>query len=256
MSGLGTTGSERWHTIVLKLSLCEREEHMTSLMKEIIGRKYPLVLSFVNAHAANLMWKNLDFFRHLESSDLLLRDGIGMRFLLLLLKRRPGLNLNGTDFIPALLEKLPRSTHLAIYGTEEPYLSGGSSRVREMGIAAIDIDHGFHADSYYVERMRATSPDVVLLAMGMPKQERIAVALRHAAGSRPILIINGGAVIDFLAGRFPRAPRWMRVVGIEWLFRLITEPARLWRRYVLGNILFLWRAAICWSIRSTRQSKL
>jgi exopolysaccharide biosynthesis WecB/TagA/CpsF family protein len=63
-----------------------------------------------------------------------------------------------------------------------------------------------------------------------------------AALDRPCTIAAGGAILDFWAGRFPRAPLWMRRAGIEWVFRLLREPRRLWRRYVLGNPLLLWRA--------------
>jgi len=58
----------------------------------------------------------------------------------------------------------------------------------------------------------------------------------------PMLVVNGGAILDFLAGRFPRAPKWMRTLGLEWLFRLVREPGRLFQRYVIGNGVFLWRA--------------
>jgi exopolysaccharide biosynthesis WecB/TagA/CpsF family protein len=76
--------------------------------------------------------------------------------------------------------------------------------------------------------------------MGMPKQERVARAIRSAADVHS-LIICGGAIIDFIAGRFPRAPKWMRRHGIEWMYRLAHEPRRLLARYLIGNPLFLCR---------------
>jgi hypothetical protein len=87
--------------------------------------------------------------------------------------------------------------------------------------------------------------------MGMPRQEEVAIALRAALGF-PCLIVCGGAIIDFLGGKVPRAPVWMRRCGLEWAFRLGREPRRLWNRYVHGNPRFLKRA---WSMamRSLRQ---
>ena len=79
--------------------------------------------------------------------------------------------------------------------------------------------------------------------MGMPRQELIADAMVTEA-SYPILIINGGAILDFMAGRVKRAPLRLRQVGLEWLFRLYIEPRRLWRRYLVGNALFLTRAGV------------
>src|SRR5690606_40821841 len=74
---------------------------------------------------------------------------------------------------------------------------------------------------------------IIVLAMGMPKQEQVAVQLRDALNT-PALLICGGAILDFAAERFPRAPLWMRRFGLEWLFRLLLEPRRLFKRYALG----------------------
>ena len=93
---------------------------------------------------------------------------------------------------------------------------------------------------------------MVILGMGMPTQELLSAMLaRELPG--PVLIVNGGAILDFIAGRVRRAPGLMRRLGLEWLFRLLLEPARLWRRYLLGNVIFLWRTAqIMLSQRATR----
>jgi exopolysaccharide biosynthesis WecB/TagA/CpsF family protein len=78
--------------------------------------------------------------------------------------------------------------------------------------------------------------------MGMPKQE--AVAARLANSGVPCLIVCGGAILDFLGGKVSRAPQWMRRLGCEWVFRLISEPKRLFTRYVVGNPMFLLRTLI------------
>jgi N-acetylglucosaminyldiphosphoundecaprenol N-acetyl-beta-D-mannosaminyltransferase len=75
----------------------------------------------------------------------------------------------------------------------------------------------------------------------MPRQELVARSLR-AQLDYPCLIVCGGAIIDFLGGKTARAPVWMRRLGLEWVYRLVQEPGRLFRRYVLGNPLFLARA--------------
>jgi exopolysaccharide biosynthesis WecB/TagA/CpsF family protein len=78
--------------------------------------------------------------------------------------------------------------------------------------------------------------------MGMPRQELLSAMIAKELRG-PILIVNGGAILDFMAGRFKRAPRMLRRLGLEWAFRLLLEPNRLWRRYLLGNFVFLWRTA-------------
>jgi len=238
-----TLGSGCWMDIVNKLHICKSESEINLLLTKLLDKKNsPLILSFVNAHAYNVAWENKIFAQNLLSSDYILRDGIGVKLLLRCFGSDPGMNLNGTDFIPKILELLPRNTTVAIYGTEEPWLTKATQMLKGMGFSSLHTSHGFHPDQWYVEHAIKTSPELVLLAMGMPKQERVAPLIRNALSNKNTLIINGGAVIDFIAGRFPRAPKWIRSAGFEWLFRLIIQPRRLYRRYIYGNILFIIRA--------------
>jgi N-acetylglucosaminyldiphosphoundecaprenol N-acetyl-beta-D-mannosaminyltransferase len=77
---------------------------------------------------------------------------------------------------------------------------------------------------------------LVFVALGCPKQEAWMLAHRGALGA---VMLGAGAAFDFLAGTQPRAPRWMRRAGLEWMHRLYREPRRLWRRYLVTNTLFL-----------------
>ncbi len=86
--------------------------------------------------------------------------------------------------------------------------------------------------------IRRARPQVLLVGLGAPKQE-LWMARAAAAGSRVPLTLGVGAAFDFLGGAKPQAPRWMGAAGLEWLFRLASEPRRLWRRYLLLNPLFL-----------------
>ena len=75
--------------------------------------------------------------------------------------------------------------------------------------------------------------------MGMPKQEKIAALIRDTRMTT--LVVCGGAIIDFMGNKIKRAPRWVRQLGFEWLYRLMLEPKRLYKRYVLGNPVFIFR---------------
>ncbi len=216
-------------------------EAKEALIADLLSFDRPKVLSFFNAHALNLCWSSPEAYAHFSASDVLLRDGIGARILLGLLGRDAGDNLNGTDFIPALLDRA-LGRRLAVWGGEEAFVTEAARKLALKGHAIVSVHHGFAAPGFYASLFQQEKPDLVLLGMGMPRQESLAVSLR-ALGERPCLIINGGAVVDFMAGKFPRAPRAMRRLGLEWLFRLGVEPQRLFRRYVLGNVLFLYRVA-------------
>jgi exopolysaccharide biosynthesis WecB/TagA/CpsF family protein len=92
--------------------------------------------------------------------------------------------------------------------------------------------------------------------MGMPKQERVAALLaRHL--DYPCLIICGGAILDFLGGKVTRAPKAFRRIGMEWLYRFMLEPKRLFKRYMVGNFVFLYRGyRLAGSSRKARTEEL
>jgi N-acetylglucosaminyldiphosphoundecaprenol N-acetyl-beta-D-mannosaminyltransferase len=232
----------RWHELVKGIvrvhSSCGEQQLIDWLMRP--GE--PRVLAFVNAHAMNAAATSRPFFDALASADLLLRDGSGVAILLRLLNQPPGLNLNGTDLIPKILGRCGAKT-VALFGTEDPYLARARSVVASRiapGVRCIAA-HGFLETAQYVRLAAAHRPAVIVLGMGVPRQEEVAVALRAAIGF-PCLIICGGAIIDFLGNKTPRAPGWVRRSGLEWLYRLAREPRRLFRRYVIGNPLFIARA--------------
>ncbi len=88
-----------------------------------------------------------------------------------------------------------------------------------------------------VDRLRETKPDILFTGISAPKQE---IWIAENLGRLQVPVAMGvGAAFDFLSGRIPRAPLWMQKIGLEWLYRLWREPRRLWRRYVLGNLIFL-----------------
>lgn len=90
------------------------------------------------------------------------------------------------------------------------------------------------------ERIRCSGADIVWVGLGTPKQDHEAARLATAVSALPVAI---GAAFDFAAGAKPEAPAWITGAGLEWLFRLATEPRRLWRRYLIGNVLFIYAAA-------------
>jgi N-acetylglucosaminyldiphosphoundecaprenol N-acetyl-beta-D-mannosaminyltransferase len=75
--------------------------------------------------------------------------------------------------------------------------------------------------------------------MGAPRQEQWLA--EHAADLAPRVRMGVGGLFDFYSGRIERAPVWMREIGLEWVYRLLQEPGRMWRRYIIGNPLFLFR---------------
>jgi len=235
---------KRWLRLIRKIERVQTLDDRQGLIKRLSCPDKPVILAFANAHAMNLLVKSEFFFELLYSADVVLRDGSGMETLFNHLNIPPGLNLNGTDLIPDVIREF-NGRFIALFGTKDPYLESGVEFVAKnlaphSGCVRAD---GFLDDNVYIAIAIERRPAMIILGMGMPRQEEVAIALRSRLNF-PCLIVCGGAIIDFLGGRASRAPCWMRRIGMEWLFRLGREPRRLFQRYVIGNFMFLTRALI------------
>ncbi|GGU72509.1 UDP-N-acetyl-D-mannosaminuronic acid transferase [Pseudomonas laurentiana] len=233
----------RWKTIIGKLRVVSNPGDEQRMLDALSAPDAATVLGFVNAHAMNLAAGNADYYKALSSADVLLRDGSGMAILFRRLGLVPGLNMNGTDFIPKVLAAF-KGRRVAFWGTQAPFLDNAVQRSEALfGVHVVSAHHGFAEVDTYLNLAQHMQPELIVLGMGMPKQE--AIAARLAASGIPCLIVCGGAILDFLGGKVMRAPRWLRRLGCEWAFRLMREPKRLFSRYVLGNQMFLLRTLRC-----------
>jgi exopolysaccharide biosynthesis WecB/TagA/CpsF family protein len=202
-------------------------------------------VAFVNAHCVNVAFRDPDYRAALESADLLLPDGAGMD----LAARWHGMqflaNLNGTDLCPLLLaEAAKRGLSVFLLGGKDGVATDAAQTltraIPDLRIAGTLDGYAGAVPETAIPVINASGADILLVAMGVPKQD-LWLAL-HAPALRPELVIGVGALFDFLAGRVPRAPLWLRRAKLEWLWRLGVEPRRMFGRYVIGNVVFLWRA--------------
>jgi exopolysaccharide biosynthesis WecB/TagA/CpsF family protein len=245
----------RWQLMLSQMDRVDSAEERSALISRYASGEGQRTMAFVNAHAFNLCVADGALASNVLAADLVLRDGIGTKLACRLLGFPPGINLNGTDLIPELLPHFA-GRKVALFGTSSDTARRAAQRVAQLVGDDIIVDHGFHSDAHYVARAQADRPALILLAMGMPKQERVAAQLREALDHN-VAIVCGGAILDFLAGDARRAPRWMRRAGLEWVFRLINEPKRLFARYVRGNPLFLMRVLLAASgFRATPRRSL
>ncbi len=103
-----------------------------------------------------------------------------------------------------------------------------------------------------LEKIMAHKPDLVWVALGTPKQD--IVAHRIAKNLESISVAAVGAAFDFYSGQKKQAPKWMQLVYLEWLFRLMDEPRRLWKRYLVGNTGFFMDTLV-WRLIKSRLQK-
>lgn len=201
-------------------------------------------LSFLNAHGANLAYVDPEYCEILQKF-IVLSDGIGLDLgAKILYGASFPANLNGTDFIPQLFEQIGGKRTVALLGARPGVAVKAAQQFAE--------DHPGHSfqvisDGYFDEagekevlkRLEEQRPDILLVAFGNPLQEKWIAQhcdTRHAA-----LAIGVGALFDFVSGSVPRAPKPLIDLRFEWLYRLMLEPKRMWRRYVLGNPVFVSR---------------
>jgi len=233
---------QRWARVIEQLDVVADDAAAQQLLGRLAAPQAVCVLGFVNAHAMNLVVRDGAYCQALSAADLLLRDGSGMAILYRCLGLEPGLNMNGTDFIPRLMHAY-RGRRVAFWGTRQPHLNQAVQRCADaFGVVPVSVHDGFANSATYLQLAREQQPELIVLGMGMPKQEALAAELAALGG--PCLIVCGGAILDFLGGKVSRAPKWLRRIGGEWLYRLLREPRRLFMRYVVGNPLFLMRTLL------------
>lgn len=210
----------------------------------------PAMVAFANAHALNVASRNAAFSSVLKRC-LVMNDGIGVDAASqILFGARFPQNLNGTDFTPYYFRYTRNNYRIFFLGSSSGVAERAARHLIAMSggrhqIAGCQNGYSRAGDAMgIVAKIIASGADVVLVAMGNPLQELWLAEHLQATGCR--LGFGVGALFDFLSGEAARAPSWMRRARLEWVYRLLCEPSRLWRRYILGNPLFLMRVLGQW----------
>lgn len=222
-----------------------REEAKRQLAGVIAGGGHAKI-AFANAHLLNLAAQDDDFRASLEPF-MILPDGVGVDLASRWLYGHPFPdNLNGTDFLPHFLETSAAPLRVGLVGARPGIAEKAAAKLAQRAPHHDYrvVSHGFFSpvdERTFLDRLAEAPVDVLLVAMGNPVQERWIARSVTPAHAR--LAFGVGALFDFLAGEVKRAPPLIRTLRLEWVWRLLMEPRRMWRRYVLGNPLFLLRVA-------------
>lgn len=201
----------------------------------------------VNAHTLNLAADDPTYREVLTSADVVFGDGTGVRWAARLRRVRMRDNLVGTDLIPEFIAgTLHRSYRYFMLGADPETAARARARLRNdyPGICIASHHHGYlgPSDRGRILRMiNEAAPDMLLVAMGNPRQERW--IHDHLADLRVPVAVGVGGLFDHWAGNLRRAPGWVRHLGVEWVQLLAQQPHK-WRRYLLGNPKFVYRALL------------
>lgn len=229
---------------VIFLNICfnrmSTDEAVKILLERLLKRQGGRVY-YANAHTIVTASKHPKLNKALQHSDLLLADGSGVRWGSKLLGKPIVHNLNGTDLVPSLC-KAGAKKGLSVYllGAKPGVAADAAEKLKVYpGLKIAGVQHGYFppAETQKVlEDIRQARPHLLLVAMGVPVQE---LWINEYASQLPGITCMGvGGLFDFVAERVPRAPLAIRDMGMEWLWRLTMEPNRLWKRYLIGNLLF------------------
>jgi N-acetylglucosaminyldiphosphoundecaprenol N-acetyl-beta-D-mannosaminyltransferase len=246
----GATGAApagRLTVLGLPIDNFTMEEAVQAIARRLhCGR--PAQVCFVNADCANIARRDPAYGQVLGQAELSLADGIGMKLAGRLLGREVRQNVNGTDLFPRLCAVLQDSG-------KEVFLLGAGPGVAEgvkgwiaahyPGARVAGCHHGYFSkeeEEGVIRRIAASGAELLLVAMGAPRQEKW--IHRHLAATGAKVAMGVGGLFDFYSGRIPRAPLWVREMGLEWVYRFCQEPRRMARRYLVGNAVFLSRVLV------------
>jgi len=221
-----------------KFNLFQKDLSEIGLNKQLINT--------LNAHSFNESQHDEAFVKALQDSDVLLPDGISVVLAVRWLTGERLKKIAGEDLFFWEMARMEKERGKVFFlGSSEPTLALIQER------AAKEYPHiqvGSYSPAYKAEftieeneamvaAVNAFAPDVLFIGMTAPKQEKWAYA--HFEQLQAQHVCSIGAVFDFYAGTVKRAPKVFIKLGLEWFYRLIMEPRRMWRRYLIGNTKFI-----------------
>jgi N-acetylglucosaminyldiphosphoundecaprenol N-acetyl-beta-D-mannosaminyltransferase len=194
--------------------------------------------------------KDLEFVKAYSEADFRVCDSQVLMFASKFLGKPLKAKISGSDLFPMFCEHHRHNDHIKIFlmGGAEGVAHQAQRRInhrigREIIVEAHSPSFGFEKDEAECERIlemiRQSSANVLVVGVGAPKQEKWIAKYKHQLPNIDIFLAVGAA-IDFEAGNKPRAPELVSKLGLEWLYRLASEPNRLWKRYLLDDLPFLW----------------
>jgi len=206
------------------------------------------LINCINAHSFNMAQTDEKFAETLKKSDVLLVDGSGILLALKLIGKKPGRRVAGWDAFIKGMELLNEQDGKAFFlgGTEKALEKIKERAKKEFSNVSIQCFSPVFTKQFsneqnfeILEKINTFNPDILWVGLGSPKQEKWAFDNFDALNVKG-WIASIGAVFDFYAGTVKRAPIVMQKCHLEWLYRFLQEPRRLWKRYLVGNVKFVW----------------
>jgi N-acetylglucosaminyldiphosphoundecaprenol N-acetyl-beta-D-mannosaminyltransferase len=225
------------------------QDDLIEFMLDTIQKDAKAKISYINVHAMNIAYSNDGFRKYINSSQVVFCDGFGIKWVANLIFKKALFRITPPDWFDNL------AAECAMHGFSMFFLGSRQEVVEKAAkilikqnpkLKIVGIHHGFFnkvkdekENRDVIKMINAQQPDILVVGFGMPMQENWIQENYPELNAHVIFPV--GAFFDYFTGDVKRAPRWMTDHGLEWLGRLIIEPSRLWKRYLVGNPLFFWR---------------
>ena len=206
----------------------------------------------VNAAIMTMMRKDKQLHAACAAGDLILADGMSVIWASRLAATPLLERVTGIDLVDSLLDKASQSQMKVFFlGAREPVVSKLVEICREKhpGLIVAGYRNGYFKDEQHAEivrQIRASKAD--MLFVGMPSPFKEVWCEKYRDELHVPLIMGVGGSFDVLAGFVDRAPQWLQKIGMEWFWRLLMEPGKMWKRYLVTNSVFI-RLSVSWIIR-------
>ncbi len=217
------------------------KNEIEEILKSLLKKKQNKIITYFNQHNFNIYFNDV-YYRQILDNCIIYLDGMGMYLALKLWGMKNIDNFNASDFNYQLL-------NLFIKEQTNIFFIGGNfdksfveNFCQNKNIRLVGYFNGYFNDDVFtnlLDMCKNAQPDVIILGLGVPKQEKIALQLSKEINCDYFLCV--GNFLEFYFGTIKRAPIFLRNTGFEWIFRLMTEPNRLWKRYIFGIPLFIYR---------------
>ncbi len=225
-----------------------KRQELTQRFSDLLRSNVRGCVSNANIHAMNLAEEYPWFKQFQQKALLVFCDGEGVRLGARLLGHHIPERITLTDWIYDVCNTAANhGVGIFLLGGREGVAAAAASRLVASvpSLIVAGSHHGYFTQDEsqsIVSLINNSRAGVLIVGMGMPKQEQwIQSNYSHLEVS---LVLNGGSVLDYVAGVRKRCPGWMGHVGLEWAYRLFQEPGRLWKRYLLGNPRFIIRVLL------------
>lgn len=229
--------------INLEISQIKYEDALSYVIT-LATKRINSYVCFANSHMVVEAKKNEDFARKVNNANLVLADGFPIKKAIEYLYNINQDRVSGMDFLPDLIEVADKlNLSLFILGSTievieatRSVIDTNYSNINIVGYISPPFNEKWNNNSY-VNTINKVKPNIVLVALGCPKQEKWMAT--HSKEIKSVMLGIGGALPVF-AKVTKDAPLWMKENGLEWIYRISQDPKRLWKRYLITNTLFIW----------------